>query len=245
MSVVDQIRKLMPEALVPAARKIVNAAVYARYRGDTGAAKAAHEMGFWRKRASEEGQLTNAFYERIYTELFDLDRGHFDGKKMLDIGCGPRGSLEWNSGAAERIGLDPLVDQYRELGIDRHAQTYVCSGAEKMPFEDGHFDIVAAINALDHVDDLDEVVREVTRVLRPGGDFLFLVEVGHAPTITEPIGLWWDDIARFREHFDVVLEKHFEKTEPGLGSVYNGTVFDHGRVGRREGFLLARLRRRG
>lgn len=70
--------------------------------------------------------------------------------------------------ASERVGLDPLVDGYRALGIGQHKMTYVKGGSEKIPFPDGHFDIVTSFNSLDHVDNLDATVAEITRVTAPG-----------------------------------------------------------------------------
>jgi hypothetical protein len=43
----------------------------------------------------------------------------FKGKKFLDIGCGPRGSLEWASQATTRVCADPLAVQYGKLGADK------------------------------------------------------------------------------------------------------------------------------
>ena len=149
-------------------------------------AKSDAELAYWQERKAEEGTLQASHYERFYTGHFELAREFFAGKRLLDIGCGPRGSLEWADMAAERVGLDPLVDNYRHLGIDRHAMSYVSAGAEAMPFADGHFDVVSAFNALDHVDDLDAVIAEITRVTRTGGSLLLIVEIGHAPTPTEP-----------------------------------------------------------
>jgi len=98
------------------------------------------------------------------------------------------------------------VSRYRELGIDAHEMTYVESGAERIPFPDGHFDIVAALNALDHVDDVDAAIHEMTRVTRAGGTGLLLVEVEHAPTATEPHSLGWDLLDRF-SGWDVVARR--------------------------------------
>lgn len=49
------------------------------------------------------------------------------GRRVLDVGCGPRGSLEWADRARVRVGLDPLVDAYRELGVADHAMGYVAA----------------------------------------------------------------------------------------------------------------------
>ncbi len=149
-------------------------------------------MGYWRERAAREGVLGNAHYEHVFTTQFGLRREFYADKRVLDVGCGPRGSLEWAAGAARRVGLDPLVERYRELGIDRHAMEYVAAAAERMPFADACFDIVASLNSLDHVDDVDAAVAEITRVAARGATWLLTVEVGHEPTATEPHSLSWD-----------------------------------------------------
>ena len=149
------------------------------------------EMDYWSRRAAVEGTLGNAHYERVFTAQFHLQRSFYDAKRVLDVGCGPRGSLEWATTAVRRVGLDPLVERYRELGIHRHAMDYVAAPAERMPFADASFDIVASLNSLDHVDDVDAAVAEITRVAAPGATWLLTVEVGHEPTATEPHSLPW------------------------------------------------------
>src|SRR3954451_9057639 len=110
------------------------------------------EMAYWRDRSSIEGGLSGGHYRYFFTEHFGLPESFYEGKRVLDVGCGPRGTLEWADMAAERVGVDPLVPRYRELGIDDHAMDYVAAGAEDMPFEDDSFDIVTTMNSLDHVD---------------------------------------------------------------------------------------------
>jgi SAM-dependent methyltransferase len=179
------------------------------------AGKRGAELTYWRARHQEETTLRNAHYEHFFTGQFGLTRADYAGRRVLDVGCGPRGSLEWATEAAERVGLDPLADDYRELGTDQHQMTYVTAGSEAIPFPDGHFDIVTTFNALDHVDDVDATIRELTRVTRPGGVGLVIVEVGHAPTPTEPHTLGWDVVDRF-EGWRVVSE-----FRAGLGGRHN------------------------
>ena len=110
--------------------------------------KEASEMSFWRSRARAEnsptGVLGNVHYERAFTSNFNLPAAFFAGKRVLDVGCGPRGSLEWAHMAAKRVGLDPLAKEYRVFGVDKHAMSYIVASAEAMPFDDGSFDIVSA-----------------------------------------------------------------------------------------------------
>jgi GT2 family glycosyltransferase/SAM-dependent methyltransferase len=198
------------------------------------------EFAYWLERKRAEGHLSNTHYERVYTTSFGLDRSDFAGKRVLDIGCGPRGSLEWATEASERVGLDPLVSRYRLLGIDAHQMTYVDSGAEDIPFPDGHFDIVASLNALDHVDDVDAAIGEMTRVTRSGGLGLVLVEVEHAPTATEPHSLNWNVLTRFAS-WEVVRERRvaLDAAHNVHGSWVRGETWRSG-----PGLLGAVLRRR-
>lgn len=149
--------------------------------------KEAAELIYWRKVLQKSnGKFYNGHFERYFTILFGCDRSYYDGKRMLDIGCGPLGSLEWAEGAARRVGLDPLADKY--LALNRAAQhmEYVAGGSEDLPFPDCSFDVVSVFNALDHVEELDESIVECQRVLAPGGDLLLIVEIDHEPTVTEP-----------------------------------------------------------
>jgi len=137
------------------------------------------ELSYWKGRHSEECILSNGHYEPLFTKAFDLSRDDYTAKRVLDIGCGPRGSLEWADMALQRVGLDPLVPDYLKLGADRHRMEYVAAPSEKIPFASDHFDIVACLNALDHVDDLGRTISEIKRVIRAGGLFLLSVEIDH------------------------------------------------------------------
>jgi len=211
-----------------------------RARRGGGQSKGAAELAFWERRKQGEGTVRNDQFERFFTSQFGLTPDDFAGKRLLDIGCGPRGSLEWASMAAERAGADPLADEYRRLGTDDHAMTYVAAGAEHLPFDDAHFDVVSAFNALDHVDDLQAAVGEYTRVARPDAVGLLLTEVGHEPTVTEPQTLDWDVLDLFAG-WRVVTEDRIAM-KPGPHDVYGswleGRPWTEG-----SGLLAARLER--
>jgi SAM-dependent methyltransferase len=61
---------------------------------------------------------------------------------------------------------------------ERDAATPVCCApAEDLPFEDATFDVVVSTLVLCGVDDQPRARRELRRVLRPGGQFLFIEHV--------------------------------------------------------------------
>ena len=163
---------------------------------------------------------------------------------MLDLGCGPRGSLSWMVQARRRVGLDPLADDYRALGTDAHPMEYVAGVAEHMPFDDASFDVVTTFNSLDHVDDLDRTIAEIKRVLRPEGHLVVAVEVGHDPTWSEPQTVTWEVCDRFAPELEVVEAREYERGNGFLlDAAWRGDTFDHDDPAPRAGVLIAVLRR--
>jgi 2-polyprenyl-3-methyl-5-hydroxy-6-metoxy-1,4-benzoquinol methylase len=144
-----------------------------------------------------------AHYEYFFTDCFGLSVRDYAGKRILDIGCGPMGSLEWANEASLRVGLDPLADHYRKLGLgtDLHQMTYVTALSEKIPFDDGFFDYVTTFNSLDHVEDVPATIRELKRVASPDARVLLMTEIEHLPTFTEPHRLDKDVVKLFEPEF--------------------------------------------
>jgi SAM-dependent methyltransferase len=206
--------------------------------------KEKHELEYWEATRAAEGKLSNDHYVAFYTTHFGLEPSFYEGKRVLDVGCGPRGSLEWASMAAERVGLDPLADEYLKLGAAAHAMRYVCAPSEAMPFSDGHFDVVCSFNSLDHVEDVGRTVREICRVLKPGGVFLLLTDVDHEPTPTEPISFSFDIVDSFVPPLQIVEVRRFEKRADGLyQSLDQAVPYDDADKSRRYGILSAKLLR--
>jgi SAM-dependent methyltransferase len=171
------------------------------------ALKRHYELKYWKRRyEDEDGHLSNSHYEPLYTVVYGLQRKDYSAKRVLDIGCGPRGSLEWADMTAQRVGLDPLVPDYLKLGAIKHKMEYVASGSENIPFPDGHFDIVVCLNALDHVDDLHATIREIKRVTKRGGFFLLSVEIEHPATLTEPLTINEIALKNLNPEFKVVCD---------------------------------------
>lgn len=203
------------------------------------------ELEFWQARAAAEGELANYWYERAFTTLFGVDAAFFAGKRMLDVGCGPRGSLEWATSAARRVGLDPLAAEYAALSGRAARMEYAAGRAERIPFADHSFDVVSVFNALDHVERLDRAVAEIKRVTAPGGSVLLLVEVGRPPTVTEPIELDWDVLDRFGPEFGIAHSRRYEQTDPAmyLDLLERAVPYDDARTERRPAWLAAHLTR--
>jgi len=208
-------------------------------------AKRREELAYWRERHAAEGGLRGDQYERFFTDWFGLTRADYEGGRVLDIGCGPRGSLDWADMAAERVGLDPLAEEYVRLRGGERGMRFVAGVAEAIPFPDAHFDVVASFNSLDHVDDVEHAVEEITRVARPGATLLLVTDVGHEPTFTEPQSFGWDVLGRFRPAWEIEREERFLRVEANMLETLEAAIaFDPAQHGGEVGTLAARLRRR-
>jgi ubiquinone/menaquinone biosynthesis C-methylase UbiE len=212
------------------------------WRGER--AKRRAELAYWAERRALEGELQCGHYEYLFTTVFDLTSADYLGKRVLDVGCGPRGSLEWATMASARIGVDPLADQYRHLRSGTHAMTYVTAGAENLPFDSASFDVVASMNSLDHVRDVDTALDELTRVCVSDGVLLLVVEVNHPPTGTEPHTISWDVLDSLQPAFRPEIVRRFAKSDATIyGSVLAGAPYPRSGHGQPPGILCSRLRR--
>ncbi|UJX40342.1 class I SAM-dependent methyltransferase [Desulfovibrio sp. JY] len=189
-------------------------------------AKYIHEYMFWKKELAEKGFLPNAHYEALFTTLFGLEKAFYDGKRLLDIGCGPCGSLEWADNAAQRVGLDPLAEAYGFLERAPQEMEYTPDFVEHIAFPDASFDVVTSINSLDHVDDLAQATAEMARVVRPGGHILIACEISPAPKPCEPTLVGWDLAAHFSGKWRVLDASRFPFSENVSTSILHKQPLD-------------------
>ena len=98
----------------------------------------------------------------------------FDSKlRLLDIGCGAGHFLLEASKRVMATGIEMSREGVRLSDrMAPEANIYEMS-AEKMTFQDDHFDFVTSIGSLEHVVDLDAALLEIKRVLKPSGKFYF------------------------------------------------------------------------
>ena len=178
----------------------------------------------------------------FFTEYFAIDASFYRGKSILDLGCGPRGSLEWATGAKRRVGLDPLARQYRRLSGSKHQMEYVTGHCEKIPYANESFDVVSSFNSLDHVDDLENCIGEIIRILKPGGLLFIIVDIHDDATVTEPSPVTWDLPERFKPGLELLSARHYEGHQM-YKSIREGLPFDHNDNRKRYGVLTAKLRK--
>ena len=107
--------------------------------------------------------------------------GEVRGRRVLEVGCGSAPCSRWLAAqGAEPVGLDLSGGMLRHAASSNTATglavPLVQAGAERLPFADGSFDLAcSAFGAVPFVAEPDRVMREVARVLRPGGRWVFAV----------------------------------------------------------------------
>jgi 2-polyprenyl-6-hydroxyphenyl methylase / 3-demethylubiquinone-9 3-methyltransferase len=105
---------------------------------------------------------------------------HIDwvGKDVLDLGCAGGFMAEAMAVRGANVtGIDPAAEAI--AAARAHARAgglrigYDVGVGEALPYGDATFDAVVCVDVLEHVADLDLVMAQIARVLRPGGLFLF------------------------------------------------------------------------
>ncbi|MGE0578673.1 MAG: class I SAM-dependent methyltransferase [Reyranella sp.] len=122
-------------------------------------------------RASSLGEIVEALEHRLLLRL----AGDLQGRAVLDVGCGD-GTLARalaGAGAASVAGCDTdprMIARAAARSVQPDtAVRYAVADATRLPFADASFDVVTVVTVLAFIADAEGAVREMARVLRPGG----------------------------------------------------------------------------
>ena len=107
--------------------------------------------------------------------------------QVLEIGAGTGSNLRFYGPAVESLTLtEPETPMLRRLerkaAVQAPGGTVLRAPAEDLPFEDATFDVAVSTLVLCGVDDQPRALRELRRVLRPGGQLLFIEHVRSGDT---------------------------------------------------------------
>jgi 2-polyprenyl-6-hydroxyphenyl methylase/3-demethylubiquinone-9 3-methyltransferase len=122
--------------------------------------------------------LLNPFRVGYSKKIIDLLTIDPEGKSALEVGCG--GGILCEEIAAigfNTVGIDPSKKSITTAS--KHAAekglkiSYINGSGEFLPFPDERINIVFCCDVLEHVRDLPKVISEISRVMKPGGVFLY------------------------------------------------------------------------
>ena len=102
----------------------------------------------------------------------------WQGKVVLDLGCAGGFMAEALAlRGAQVTGIDPAAHAIEAARAHARQEDlrigYDVGVGEALPYDTGSFDAVVCVDVLEHVAELDKVLSEVARILRPGGLLLF------------------------------------------------------------------------
>jgi ubiquinone/menaquinone biosynthesis C-methylase UbiE len=119
-------------------------------------------------------------YEKLEYLRRIIDFNAYKAKKVLEVGCGLGIDLvQFAKGGAIVTGID-LADNAIELARRNfslhgvHGELLVMNG-EELSFNDNSFDVVFALGVLAYTHDAALIVREIYRVLEPGGEAILMM----------------------------------------------------------------------
>lgn len=161
--------------------------------------------------------------------------------RALEVGCGPYTNIRL---IAKQVHIrdiyctDPLMDEYKTFPLTWltsmtkkgrvHASSGVC---EKIDFPDGYFDLVVCNNVLDHVQNAEQGLLEMARVLKPGGYFVFGQDLTNEQDLEcephregHPIRLhetFLDGL--FHQYYSAEFKKLLPRGESRVSEIFYGT----------------------
>jgi len=169
------------------------------------------------------------------------------GASVLDVGCGP-GKLtqEFSSRGYRVFAVDTSLRMLRMArssitGASSAGAHFQMGSIEALPFADGSFDVVCSAGVIEYFSTCERAIRELRRVLKPGGLLILpttnllapahwirplIVRVGRLPAVARRFGLqpvtvrlWFHVIPRFKERLRsaglvVEQERYFYLTLP-------------------------------
>lgn len=114
-----------------------------------------------------------------------------------------------------------FAQKLEKLDYDERHDVDIVADAHDMPIEDDTYDVVLALSVLEHVHDPYQVVREIFRVTKPGGQVMAWVPFFFG------VHAFPDDISRFtREGLSVVFERAGFEVTKADSDTYAGVVLN-------------------
>ncbi|MCF6410332.1 class I SAM-dependent methyltransferase [Pseudalkalibacillus salsuginis] len=128
----------------------------------------------WGDQADRWNKQEHIWEKGPRAEMLDFFFETIDGTlhpKVLDMGCGPGVSTSlMNLQGYQALGIDQSEGMVR-YAKERDVEAYVMTD-NVIPFKDNHFDGVFACTSLEWTDEPHQLIKEIERILKPGGTFV-------------------------------------------------------------------------
>lgn len=128
--------------------------------------------------------LLRAVEARFYQDLALPD-------PVLDLGCGDGHFVTIAFNHPLNVGLDPWWKPLLQAAKRGGYRMTVYGFGDRMPFPEGYFSSCISNSVLEHIPDIDAVLKETARVLKPGASFVFCVP-NHRFLDTLSVGRFFD-----------------------------------------------------
>ncbi|TDL80404.1 class I SAM-dependent methyltransferase [Peribacillus frigoritolerans] len=171
------------------------------------------------------------------------------GKSILDLGCGTGGFAKYCvvHGASSVLGVDLSEKMLKQAIFENSHEKieYVCSSIEDFEAEDDSFDVIISSLAFHYIEDFTELIKKISRWLKPGGKLVFSVE---HPVVTARLEMnnWVIDKDKNKLHwaFDNYQEEGIRQQEWVIKGVikYHRTLSTIVNSVIKEGLVLEELR---
>ena len=158
---------------------------------------------------SSNAQDYNAWHQSVHGEdaasTLQLAQWHRDalslasavqGRRVLEVGCGVGDfavHLAQAGATMTAVDFSPSAIEMARARAVAHAVTvdFRAADAQALPFADASFDLLFSCECLEHLPDPARALKEMTRVLRPGGQLVLTTENYSNAMVLAWVVAWW------------------------------------------------------